>query len=69
MLILNYLERDKENFLYKKYKPNLNRSVIKKYMGQYWNQVEEYLDKNDLRMKEKDDFLKLLAYYKELEKQ
>jgi hypothetical protein len=74
VLILNYLERDKENFLLKNnkpenLKPNLNRSALKRHMEQYWNQVEEYLDQNDLSMKVKNDFLSLLEYYKDLESQ
>ena len=73
VLILNYLERDKENFLYKRnyknYKPDLNRAIVKRHMEQYWDKVEEYLDKNDLSMKLKSDFLSLLEYYKELEGQ
>lgn len=74
VLILNYLDRYREDYLLKRnkpenYKPDLNRSAVKKHMNQYWDQVEKYLDTNDLSMKVKEDFLSLLEFYKELEGQ
>jgi hypothetical protein len=68
VLITHHLERDKENFLYKKYKPFVDRSVLRDHMEPHWKEVEGYIKKNDLEIKTHADFLQILAYYKELEK-
>jgi hypothetical protein len=44
----------------------LDKKVFPKYAGAHWSKMESYIEENHLKIKRKDDFLKLLDLYDEL---
>lgn len=48
-------------------RPPINRLLLKKYMGGYWEEVESYMEDEKLLVKTKSDLLKLMRFYKKFE--
>jgi hypothetical protein len=48
-------------------KPQLNKEVLKKYLGLGWEQVNEFAKKNGLNLKERTELIKALEYFRDLE--
>lgn len=67
ILVLSYLEKDKTHLLARNYKPFIDRKIIKENMIKHWDQIEDFIKANDLNLKNKQDFLKVLDYYETLE--
>jgi hypothetical protein len=67
VLGLNYLEKDKENFLARKSKTFVDRKLISEYMLNHWTEVDEYIKLNSLDLRLKEDFIKVLKFYSNID--